>query len=522
MIAQGHSLRLNNLLHQITENLNEGVAIVDGCGQVVFANNSLERLLGTSPGGLAGSHWMDLFSEGTRRLAESWRVHTSLEPRRQCELEVRRGDGTEIPVLINSSPLHDAHGGDGLLATFADLRERHHFEAELQRLEKTASMTNHVSSVAHELNNSLTILVLQAQLLSRKPAESLEFGESLSIIQDQANRMIQMVEDLRSSSDPYALRLEDVDVNALLERTLELMEAQLEADQIQVDVDLDKSLPMARLDPHRLQQVFVNLINNSRQALVSGETVRRLRISTGFVTTGLDLPPRVRIWFADTGPGIPEEIMPHIFEPFVTTKKAEQGMGLGLAICETIVQRHGGIIWAEANVPSGAVFVLELPIARESDDEDASFTAPDRMWRVERRAPQALDGDCHILVVDDEPAIAELVQRVLEHEGFLVTTANEPRQALATLEHSHVDLIVSDMSMPRMNGEQFWQVVAEHYPRLASSIIFSSGDSSGRRSRVFLESCGCAYIRKPFDPEELIQLVRETLHHDPKAFPQPG
>ncbi|MFN2166005.1 MAG: PAS domain-containing protein, partial [Anaerolineae bacterium] len=88
MIAQGHSLRLNNLLHQITENLNDGVAIVDGCGQVVFANNALEHLLGTSPGGLAGAHWMDLFSAETRYLADSWRVRSAPETRRQCELEI--------------------------------------------------------------------------------------------------------------------------------------------------------------------------------------------------------------------------------------------------------------------------------------------------------------------------------------------------------------------------------------------------------------------------------------------------
>ncbi|MGC9333463.1 MAG: two-component system sensor histidine kinase NtrB, partial [Anaerolineae bacterium] len=269
MIAQGHSLRLNNLLHQITENLAEGVAIVDGCGQVVYANTSLEQLLGFTPGGLGGSHWTDLFSEASRRLAEAWRVGASQEPRRQAELEVLHRDGTEIPVLINSSPLHDAHGGPGILATFADLRERHHFEAELQRLEEIASMTNHVSSVAHELNNSLTILVLQAQLLSRKTPESADFGDSLSIIQDQANRMIQMVDDLRSSTDPYELHLEHTDINTLLERTLELMEAQLRAGKIRVNVNLDKGLPAALVDPHRLQQVFVNLINNSCQALQS-------------------------------------------------------------------------------------------------------------------------------------------------------------------------------------------------------------------------------------------------------------
>lgn len=517
MIAQGHSLRINNLLHQITENLAEGVAIVDGCGQVVYANSSLEQLLGFGPGGLSGSHWTELFSEGSRRLAEAWRVSASLEPRRQAELEIVHRDGTEIPVLINSSPLHDAHGGQGILATFADLRERHHFEAELQRLEKIASMTNHVSSVAHELNNSLTILVLQAQLLSRKTTDSSEFGDSLSIIQDQANRMIQMVDDLRSSTDPYELRLERTDINKLLERTLELMEAQLKAGQIQVNVNLDKGLPAAKVDPHRLQQVFVNIINNSCQALQSVETARSLEVSTGFVTSGLDLPPRIRIRFADTGPGIPEELLPHIFEPFVTSKKAEQGMGLGLAICEKIVERHGGIIWAEPNAPSGAVFALEVPITRESAAEQPQLAVQVGRWGLENQTGHTLDGDGHVLVVDDEPAVAGLVQKVLEHAGFRVTTACEPHKALSILDQTDVDLIVSDMSMPRMNGEQFWQMVSEHHPRLASRIIFSSGDSSGRRSRVFLQSCGCSYIRKPFEPEELVHLVRETLQHGSEA-----
>ncbi|MCL7453551.1 MAG: response regulator [Anaerolineae bacterium] len=521
MIAQGHSLRLNNLLHQITENLTEGVAIVDGCGQVVYANTLLEQLLGASPGALSGSHWMDLFTEATRRFAEAWRVSASQEPRRQCELEILRRDGTEIPVLLNSSPLHDAHGEHGLLATFADLRERHHFEAELERLEKVAAMTNHVSSVAHELNNSLTILVLQTQLLSRKPAESNEFGESLAIIQDQAKRMIQMVDDLRSSTDPYELCFEYADVNALLERTLELMECQLEADQIQIEVELDRSLPVASVDPHRLQQVFVNLINNSRQALASGQMPRKLKISTGFVTTGLNLPPRVRIVFADTGPGISEEIMPHIFEPFVTSKTPEQGMGLGLAICEKIVERHGGIIWAEPNTPHGAVLILELPIAQDGDEEATLFGTADGFWRLDKLSPHDPDADCHILVVDDEPAVAELVQGVLEHAGYRVTTTHEPRNAISILEQGNIDLIVSDMSMPLMNGEQFWQAVAEHHPRLARRIIFSSGDSSGGRARAFLESSGCAYIRKPFDPQDLIQLVRETLQDGSEAVPMP-
>jgi len=115
------------------------------------------------------------------------------------------------------------------------------------------------------------------------------------------------------------------------------------------------------------------------------------------------------------------------------------------------------------------------------------------------------------LIVDDEPTVAASVGRVLQAEGFEVTAATAAQQALALLEEIHIDLIVSDMKMPRMDGEQFWQAVRERDPGLADRIIFATGDTSAQRAHDFLEQRGCAWIEKPFDLEELLRLIRETL-----------
>jgi CheY-like chemotaxis protein len=117
----------------------------------------------------------------------------------------------------------------------------------------------------------------------------------------------------------------------------------------------------------------------------------------------------------------------------------------------------------------------------------------------------------HILIVDDEPAVARSTGRFLQQAGFEVITTTEPQHALLLLERNRVDLIISDLNMPRMSGQQFWQAVRERYPRLASRIIFSSGDSSAQRLQSFLVKSGCAWIQKPFRPEELLRLIRRNL-----------
>jgi len=360
-------------------------------------------------------------------------------------------------------------------------------------------MGQEVASLIHELSNSLTILFLQTQLLSKKAPPAPPYEENLAVIRDQARRMIQMVDNLRATADTDGFSLESTDVNALVEKTLDLQVHQIEAEGIQVVTDLDPTLPHTGTDPYKLQQVLVNLINNARQAMESSHQAGALTIATRTIRAEGDASSIIQVRVSDDGPGIPQEVMPYIFEPFFTTKEG-QGMGLGLSICEQIAKEYEGRLWAENNDAGGATFVLELPAATET----RALETPTTTWRTTQ--PKL-----HILIVDDEPAVARSTGRFLQQAGFEVLTTTEPHHALLLLERNRVDLIISDLNMPHMSGQQFWQAVRERHPRLAGRIIFSSGDSSAQRLQTFLVKSGCAWIQKPFKPEELLRLIRKSV-----------
>jgi PAS domain S-box-containing protein len=500
----------SHLLHQITETLSEGVAVTDDCGRLVLANQALEQLLGYGQGELLGQPWTLLFPRGPDDpvrvpLAEELDGTAS-----QHEVQLLCKNGTTVPVLVRCSLLAQAGSTPSVLTTFVDMRESRHLGVRIDQLEKAALVGQNGLSLIHELNNSLTILLLQVQLLSRKGSGTVSLDENLTIMLDQVRRMRQMVDNLRTFADPYRLHLSSIDVNLLVKQTLDLHELELQMEGIQVVTDLKPGLPNTGADAYKLQQVFVNLINNARQAIKAVGDRGRLAITTDWLPGGGDLPARIQVRFADTGAGIPADVMPHIFESFFTTKEPGQGMGLGLSICQEIVQRHGGRIWAENNDEGGASFMLELPVT----DQDRGREMPPAgrsSLESENELPRQTRVGRRILIVDDEPSMTRSVEQILRQAGFEVMVATEAEQALAFLEQDRIDLIVSDLAMPRMDGQQFWQAVRERHPELATRIIFSSGDSSSQRARAFLEESRCIWVEKPFKSEELLRLIQQAL-----------
>jgi len=396
------------------------------------------------------------------------------------------------------------------LSTYGALLEQQAHSAEVQRTEEMDLVDQQRCTVIHELSNSLAIVVLQSRLLVNRGAVSCQDKESLSIIQDQAQRMMRMLDSLRYNEDPLRPRPEAVDVNALIQQTLDIQLPQLVQDGIEVTTDL-VDLPTTQADPYQLQQVFVNLINNARQAMAREPWGGTLAVAADLSMSGGDGTPRIQIRFADNGPGIPREVKPFLFTPFFTTKKQDRGMGLGLAICEQIVQRHNGAIWAENRVEGGATFIVELPVVGRKPASETPTPGRLRPERSQTAPPDVTASSYQILVVDDEPEVAHSTRQVLEQAGFQVTTASEVRQALDLLEQNPIDLIVSDLTMPQMNGQQFWRAVTRSHPYLTHRIIFSTGDSGGQRERSFLRDSGCAWIEKPFRASELVRIIHKVL-----------
>ncbi|HSJ56994.1 MAG TPA: ATP-binding protein [Anaerolineae bacterium] len=339
---------LGNVLHEVLDGLIEGVAIVDSGGRLVHANRPLEAMLGYERGELAGSAWRNLLSNGDRWQVGDWRPGYR-------DTRLRHKDGHAVAVLVAGRPL--GGGREGVLNTIVEQEASSANRDQARGVARVAAASQQASSVAHEVYNSLTIVGLQSQVLARNPELNASCRYGLKIIHEQVAQMKELLSDLLRPGQARGLHLVPVSLDDLVRCTVTLVSEEMAAAGVSVVTNLDGSLPRLWADRHKLQQVLVNLANNARQAVAS--TGRQGTVTIGTQRVGSDW---VQVRVADDGPGMPEEMLGQVFEPFFSTKAPAQGTGLGLTICREIVRRHGGEIWAEGNDAGGATFVVELPI----------------------------------------------------------------------------------------------------------------------------------------------------------------
>jgi two-component system NtrC family sensor kinase len=271
-------------------------------------------------------------------------------------------------------------------------------------------------------------------------------------------------------------------------------------ENVRVVTDLEPDLPKTMVDFHQLQRVFLNIIINAHQAMASrgggggGELILRTRQRNG----------RILVEIADSGPGIAPENLGRVFDPFFTTKEVGQGTGLGLSICYGIVHEHGGRLSARNRPGGGAVFAIELPVieppAGPTDEEEER---PGAEGRTSERK--------NILVVDDETTILEILYHVLKADGHRIDTAMSGTTAWRKIQDEPYDLIISDLKMPGMSGQELYAKVRQLDPTLAGRIIFATGDVLSDETQGFLSESGNSVIQKPFELEVVRKVVNEAL-----------
>jgi signal transduction histidine kinase len=356
---------------------------------------------------------------------------------------------------------------------------------------KLSALGELVAGVAHELNNPLTVLVGASDILEQQAPDHLK--EYAQMIRESTDAARHIVRGLLTFGRQMPLERRHVMLDELIEKVLALTAADLRIESVKVDRDSEPGLPPVWADGHQLQQVLVNLVTNAKQAMADQpEAERRLKITSRALG-----PDRVRISVEDTGPGIPPEVLPTIFDPFVTTK-GSAGTGLGLSISYGIIREHGGHITAESRPGRGAIFTIELPVG-----SSAAGTASESGDQ-----PVRLDGK-RILIVEHDQAVQKILLEHLEPTGctaLTVARADEARQHL----RDGIDLVVADYHLDGVDWLDLLSLAAARGSAVAGRFIFITAGPVGPNADAALRRAGACLLYKPFTGDQFLEAVRAT------------
>lgn len=499
----------------IFDNAMAALVSTDETGHIVEFNPAASAMFGIERGQALGRSVAEVMIPQRLRAqheAGMARVMAGGEQRvmgQRVEMPALRADGSEFPVEMVL--WRTAVGNQTFYtASLFDLSEREAARGEIERQrealrqsEKLTAMGSLLAGVAHELNNPLSIVMGRASLLAEKMSGSPLAADAQRIF-DAAERCGRIVRTFLNMARSRPANRSEVALNELATAAIDMLAYVLRSHGIAVTLDLLPGLPPVKADADQIGQIVLNLIVNAQQALGARDQGRRLVVSTGLapMTEGdRRRVPRVWLRVRDNGPGIAAELRERIFEPFFTTKVEGVGTGLGLAVSRAIARDHGGELNIQDDGGDGACFVLQLPV---SGEREAHETEP---------APLTETDEVHarLLVVDDEPEIAELIGEMLGGAGYEVMTAESGAVALAMLAEARFDAIVSDLHMPELDGAGLWREVRRTQPALARRMLFVTGDTLSPTARQFLDEARCHSLNKPFAKGELLARVGELL-----------
>ncbi|MGB8829876.1 MAG: PAS domain S-box protein, partial [Dehalococcoidales bacterium] len=369
--------------------------------------------------------------------------------------------------------------------------ERQRMEDKAQVASRLAVVGEMAAGVAHEINNPLTGVLGFSQMLLEKPNVPEDVKAELRLIVDGSQRVADIVKRLLTFARQTKPVKSVTDINSLIDNTLKLREYVFKTANINVVTCFDPELPWSVVDPGQMQQVFLNIIVNAEQAMKTAHGRGTLTVTTETKGNNIFLS------FQDDGPGIKPENMKRLFEPFFTTKAPGEGTGLGLSLSRSIILEHNGHMSVESQFGHGANFVIELPVV-----ESLPSGADSLEHAAKPPAVAAKPG--RILVIDDEPGVRILLERVFIQMGHTVDIVADAESAIAKLDDGSVyDIILSDVRMPGMSGIELHAFILKKMPAMRNKIIFITGDVMGADIKDFLMQNNLSYFAKPFDIEAL-------------------
>jgi PAS domain S-box-containing protein len=465
---------------RLVDSLPDLIFVVDAERRYTFVSPKVKEVLGFEPQEFIGT----LYGERTHleeRSAALAVFDDVLQGKRNfasIEIRVRHKQGEWRRLRCHFSPLFDENGKiEGVVVSGRDITEMKRMEEQLIQAEKLAAMGQMLAGVAHELNNPLTAILGASELLRDRAGVDENTKRQLEMTHRQALRAARIVQNLLEFSRPASPQKKALDLNAVIDRTLQLHEHSFRRNAIEVDFRPSAGLPPTVGDANQLIQVFLNLVSNAEQAIREVRPSGRIQIRLGKSGS------RIFATVQDDGVGLKSEVLSKIFDPFFTTKRPGGGTGLGLSICMSIIREHGGDIEAESLPSGGASFTVFLPVAL-TEDSKRPVRALDSSGSGEIMAPTLeMLKDRSLLVVDDEESIRMLLAEGLTSHGLKVESAATAEEALGLVLRGRFDAILCDLCLsgtgPNADGYGVAQRLKIAGGANKPELIYMSGDVVG-------------------------------------------
>ena len=477
----------------------------DGYYKCIDVNERAIEIFGYSREEFLDKQLCELCESGKKPLTVETLRNLKLGDRAVSETQFTAKNGAAIPVEVTSQRYRHA-GQDLVISSVKDLSAQKRLENEIRHSQRMESVGRLAGGVAHDFNNILTVITGYSDLVLSSMSEDNELRADVSEIRRAADRAVALTRQLLAFSRKQVMQPKSVAAKEVLDQARMLL-TRLIGENVELSVKASDGGERFLADPAQIEQVVMNLAVNARDAMPGGGKLELESSVVSYVQTDQSVRPEmvsgryVRIACKDNGTGIDEETRNHIFEPFYTTKKRGKGTGLGLSTAYGIVKQSGGFIYVDSLPGEGTTVEIFLPVADESGEFEEEHE--------EIAAPAAGVGT--ILLVEDETAVRNYTASILKRIGYTVIEARDGEEALNIIGERKpaLDLVISDIVMPKMGGPELLDSISESYPGV--KVIFMTGYAGDYVVRSELPADYELMLSKPFSSHELLSLISKTL-----------
>ena len=501
----------------MVSNIGDVIVIIDQNGINQYKSPNVTKLFGWTPEELVGKSTLDNVHPDDLEAAQELlgKIASVPDATGTTELRYKRKDGSYVWIEITIVNLLHNKDIQGILGNYQDITERKQAEEkqkelqqQLNQAQKMESVGRLAGGVAHDFNNMLGVILGHAELVINDLSERDPLRESLVEIRKAANRSADITRQLLAFARKQTVSPKVLDLNETLKNMLKMLQ-RLIGEDVNLKWIPGRKLKPVKIDPSQIDQLLMNLCVNARDAI--GHNIGKLTLETEIVSfddaycadhAGFVPGDFVMLAVSDDGCGMDKGTLSNIFEPFFTSKGVGEGTGLGLATVYGIVKQNNGFINVYSELNQGTTFKIYLP----------QYIGKDVPSAVTEDSVELAKGSKEtILVVEDEPAILKLTIKLLKRLGYRVLTASTPGEAIEVAEAAseHIDLLMTDVVMPEMNGRDLAKNLLVLYPNLKR--LFMSGYTANVIAHHGVLDVGVHFIQKPFKLKDLAIKVREAL-----------